>query len=305
MLENKFFKISELTWNQKKAVSNVIKKRGLDQYIIQSHILILISTVIFGLVLGFYAKGPQLILNSIKIPILYLFTLYITIPIIFVVDVMMDNKITFTQLSTLLLLGFNNMAIVLISFSPLMLFFIITAPDYIFIVILTVVISGFAGYFGIISITENFKQFHKTDTWNPSLLIGGFIIIFVGTQLAWTLRPFFNIIEGFSKPISGNFYVALGNTIGKYPEVSAVLFGIFFIIALMVSLTRLSKPEPEKKSNGVSENINKPLHPQNNRTQNTPETLYPVTPPQPPVPYYPAHVWGVHQALPSENNADK
>ena len=277
----------------------------MDQYIIQSHILILISTVIYGLVLGFYAKGPQLILNSIKIPILYLFTLYITIPIIFVVDVMMDNKINFTQLSTLLLLGFNNMAIVLLSFSPLMLFFIITAPDYTFIVILTVVISGFAGYFGIISITENFKRFHKTETWNPSLLIGGFIIIFVGTQLAWTLRPFFNIIDGFSKPISGNFYVALGNTIGKYPSVSAVLFGIFFLIALMVSLTRLSTQEPEKKSIGASEHIKTHQLPQKSETQKIPSTPNPIPTAQPQLPYYPGHVWGVQQALPYNNNVYK
>ena len=239
MNENISVKIFELAWDQKKAIKNIKKKKYIGQYILQSHILILLCTMIYGMVLGSYVKGPTIIFNAIKIPILYIITLYIALPIIFVVDVMFEKNVSFAQLAAILLLGFTSISVVLIAFSPLILFFIISAPDYGFIVILTIVISGFAGFLGIISILSSFKKLHGTKTWNPSLIIGSFIIIFVGTQLAWTLRPFFHISDGFTRPISGNFYVALANIVANSPTVSIVLIGIFGLIAALITISRL------------------------------------------------------------------
>ncbi len=239
MKENISVKIFELAWDQKKAINNIKKKKYIGQYILQSHVLILLCTMIYGMVLGSYVKGPTIIFNAIKIPILYIITLYIALPIIFVVDVMFEKNVSFTQLAAILLLGFTSISVVLIAFSPLILFFIISAPDYGFIVILIIVISGFAGFLGIISILSNFKKLHETKTWNPSLIIGSFIIIFVGTQLAWTLRPFFHISDGFTRPISGNFYVALASIVANSPMVSIVLIGIFGLIAALITISRL------------------------------------------------------------------
>jgi hypothetical protein len=41
------------------------------------------------------------------------------------------------------------------------------------------------------------------------ILIGCLVLIFVGTQLAWILRPYFHFYPLFIRPLSGNFYVAL------------------------------------------------------------------------------------------------
>ncbi len=41
------------------------------------------------------------------------------------------------------------------------------------------------------------------------ILIGVAVLIFVGTQLAWILRPYFHFYPLFIRPLGGNFYLAL------------------------------------------------------------------------------------------------
>ncbi|MFX1563142.1 MAG: zinc ribbon domain-containing protein [Promethearchaeota archaeon] len=41
------------------------------------------------------------------------------------------------------------------------------------------------------------------------ILIGCLVLIFVGTQLAWILRPYFHYYPFFIRPLGGNFYIAL------------------------------------------------------------------------------------------------
>jgi predicted nucleic acid-binding Zn ribbon protein len=41
------------------------------------------------------------------------------------------------------------------------------------------------------------------------ILIGVLVLIFVGTQLAWILRPYFHFYPLFIRPLGGNFYLAV------------------------------------------------------------------------------------------------
>lgn len=41
------------------------------------------------------------------------------------------------------------------------------------------------------------------------ILIGCVVLIFVGTQLAWILRPYFHFYPFFIRPLGGNFYTAM------------------------------------------------------------------------------------------------
>jgi len=299
MTEFAFSKISSLAWDQKNTIRNVRRNKYLSRYIIESHIIILICTLIYGAVLGYYVRGTQIILNSLKIPILYLVTLYIAIPIIFIVDALMENKITFMQVTTLLLLGFTSTSIVLIAFTPLMLFFILTTNDYSFIVILNIAVSGFAGYFGIVSILSSFKRFHNKDTWSPSLIIGSFIIVFVGTQLAWALRPFFHSSTNFTRPISGNFYVALARLAGQNPMVAVIIIGIFLLIAIFITATRLHLDSQDAKKRHRKIESKTKSKPGQIRKEN--KNINHNMPNYPP-PYYPGAVWNIPQVNPVQPN---
>lgn len=248
MIKFQFPDISELAWHQKNTIEDIQKNKNIKRYIFNAHVVILICTIFFGVALGFYVRDEQIIFNALKIPILFLVTLYITLPIFFIVDVLLGNKITFYQMSSILFLGFTSAAVILGAFTPLMFFFIVTTLDYSFILILNIAICGFAGYFGIVSIISCFEQFHKNNKWSPSLIIGSFFIIFVGTQLAWTLRPFFHSYSEFTKPISGNFYVALARLIEHNPTIAIILIALFGSIAIFISITRMFANSSPKKS---------------------------------------------------------
>ena len=297
MFETGFSKFSELAFDQDRSITNVKENKNLGRNMFECHVIILICTIIYGAVLGVYAKGPQIFINALKIPLLFLITLYIVIPIIFIIDKLLGNKINFSQISTLLLLGFSSTAIVLIAFSPLMLFFILTALDYYFIVILNIVICGFAGYFGIISILTSFKKFHNTDELNPSLAIGSLVIVFVGTQLAWTLRPFFHTTSEFTRPISGNFYVALASLMEQNPIMTVVLFGVFGLIAVIITGTRLiMSMQPRQVTTVTGPSRPRTMRKVKNKNHPAQTPYHPY--------YYPSSVWGVPYPMPQNANAN-
>lgn len=247
MIKFQFPDISELAWHQNKTIENIKKNKNLKKYILNTHLIILICTIIFGIVLGFYAKGEQIVFNALKMPILFLGTLYITLPIFFIIDVLLGNRITFLQMSSILFLGFASTAVVLGAFTPLMFFFILTTFDYSFVLILNIAICSFAGYFGLVTVISCFEQFHNKSNWTPAMLIGGFFMMFVGTQLAWSLRPFFHSYSEFTKPVSSNFYVAIAKLIEHNPAIAIILIALFGLIAIFISITRMFEDSPIKK----------------------------------------------------------
>jgi hypothetical protein len=144
--------------------------------------------------------------------------------------------VKFFQMAVLVLTGCSVVAIIMISFTPVILFFIITAKEYFFTVFLNIGILSLAGYFATVYIIKNFKMFFENQKWLPSVLVGCFVIAFVGTQLAWTLRPFFRSYAGFTKPVSGNFYIAVSTAAAENPLIAGPLIALFILIIIMMTL---------------------------------------------------------------------
>ena len=84
---------------------------------------------------------------------------------------------------------------ILVSFAPIVLFFLITGGSYAFIQLLHVAIFILAGLFGMHSIIEALKFSCEKKNIYPKVGVQVFkfwivILAFVGAQLAWSLRPF-------------------------------------------------------------------------------------------------------------------
>ena len=106
------------------------------------------------------------------------------------------------------------MSVVLLALVPVNLFFILTTANetftsYAFLVLLNVVIFALAGLFAILYVLRGFKAIFQSSDWIFSFCVGSIIFMFVGTQLAWVLRPYFHYYPGFIRPLEGNFYIAL------------------------------------------------------------------------------------------------
>ncbi len=178
---------------------------------------------IYGAIIGAYSGGLQILSSAIKLPALYLITLIICIPTLYFFDILFGSKLNFKQYVTMALTSVSVISVLLFSFAPVVLFFLISIRDYNFFLLLNVLIMAITGVVGV-------KLFYKgmVDMVGPEAiehtmrkrLLKGWVVLYalVGSQLGWTLRPFFGsegqAFEIFRPEINGNFYAKVLQSIG-------------------------------------------------------------------------------------------
>jgi hypothetical protein len=180
---------------------------------------------IYGAIIGCYGGQLQIISSAIKLPALYLITLTICLPTLYFFDILFGSKLDFKQYLTMALTAVAVMSVLMFSFAPVILFFLISVKGYDFFLLLNVLVMGITGTVGIrlfykgmcdlVSSAEVIEQDLRQR------LLKGWMILYalVGSQLGWTLRPFFGA-EGqdfqiFRPEINGNFYAKVLEAIGS------------------------------------------------------------------------------------------
>jgi hypothetical protein len=165
----------------------------------------------FGALLGFYTLNMQIVSSAIKIPLLLWGTLGICLPALFTFNVLLGSKLSLKQTAAVLGMSTYLMSIVAASLSPIVLFFTISSHEKSFVVLLCILSCGVAGLFGV-SLLWNAMGYLTVRSGNPynSNIVRAWtlIYIFVGTQLAWILRPFIGDQGHFAlfRHLGGNFY---------------------------------------------------------------------------------------------------
>ncbi|WP_370583889.1 hypothetical protein [Oxynema sp. CENA135] len=109
------------------------------------------------------------------------------------------------------------MSAILFGFAPVSLFFLLSTQSYEFFLLLNVAIMGLSGLLGIKFFYDGMQlmaepEIPGQETRTKLLQFWLFLYAFVGTQMAWTLRPFFGFPgEEFQifRQIEGNFYLNL------------------------------------------------------------------------------------------------
>lgn len=109
----------------------------------------------YGLFMGLYAvlrsENPsteQLLATIVKVPLLFLATLCVTFPSLYVFSALANSRLTAGQTLRLLLAAITVNLALLASFGPVTAFFTLSTDSYPFLVVLNVLffaISGFAG----------------------------------------------------------------------------------------------------------------------------------------------------------------
>ena len=225
-------------------LENLAEEKNLNTYFVNSNLAILLLSACYGATMGLYSGGLQIIYSAVKVPILILFSLYLTVPSYYVLYSLLGGKRSLRQTVTLLLSGFTIMAIILVAFVPVNLFFIITTPRsseaHSFTALLNIAIFTVGGFFALIYLIRGAKVLYKepSEDWRPAFLVGSVILAFVGTQLAWVLRPFFNYYEFFIRPLESNFYTAVLSLVLRFAGFSGaiiVLGGLIFLGLLFLS----------------------------------------------------------------------
>ena len=219
---------------------------------------------IYGAIIGSSSTWLQVISSAIKLPALYLITLTICLPALFFFDILFGSALSFSQYAALSLTTVSVISVLLFSFAPITLFFLISVHDYNFFLLLNVGIFAMTGFIGIRLFYEGMRSLSRSkepqladqrpdllpdlsvqdvpaddflplqsvaltrqkdnavqlashlpasDTLQKTRLrlLKFWLVLYglVGSQLGWTLRPFFGAPGEpfqFFRTIESNFY---------------------------------------------------------------------------------------------------
>ncbi|HYN88460.1 MAG TPA: hypothetical protein VER55_08010 [Ardenticatenaceae bacterium] len=196
------------------------------------------ALALYGAVLGISHSPLQALASAIKLPILFLLTIAICLPTLYLFNLFSGGQLSAQQTLALMLAAITVTSALTVAFAPITLFFLITAPDYGFFVLLNVAILTLTGSLGLRFLAQGIDTINALELEDAaeaateraeeqadvvparrvhpmnihllrlSLLLYGF----VGTQLGWTLRPFFGIPDRpfqLFRSIEGNFYMSI------------------------------------------------------------------------------------------------
>jgi hypothetical protein len=238
-----------------------------------------ISLACYGLVLGASHSFWQALSSMVKLPLLFLATLAICLPTLYLFNLVFGARLSMAQAVSLIMVSITVTSVLTLAFAPISLFFLITAQSYSFFKLLNVSILVLTAIVGLRFLTVGMRALNEhgerqqmaapvaavpiaplaavavpaaedqpvsvgngavatvaapvrtaeavpaglparsPQSTSMSLLYIWILLFgFVGTQLAWTLRPFFGSPDrpfGLFRHISGTFYSDIFHTIGR------------------------------------------------------------------------------------------
>ncbi len=267
----------ESIWRQ------VVEERGLGRLIGSMFLTSVLCLAAYGAVLGASNSLLQAGSSAIKLPLLFLATLVICMPTLYLFNLIFGARLSMAQAIALIMSCITVIAVLVLAFAPISLFFLITADNYEFFKLLNVAILVLAAIVGLRFLTSGMSRLNEqqavlaaererqealaaaaavnesipapaqpepvgngaggvavlpkaaplstsvapastsygTPPVRPASMTLLYIWIalfgFVGTQLAWTLRPFFGSPDQPFEPfreLEGTFYSDILRTIG-------------------------------------------------------------------------------------------
>ena len=199
----------------------------------------------YGLVMGSSHSLWQSLASAFKLPILFLLTLAICLPTLYLFNLLCGGRLSARQALALVLSSITVTATLTLAFAPITLFFMVTAQSYPFFILLNTAILLLTGSVGLSFLIggmhsmnaqaraeqaepteqpETVEQIMQAPAPQPRpvsmnlLLIWVLLYGFVGTQLAWTLRPFHgdpSMPFILFRPVESNFYIGVVQTIAR------------------------------------------------------------------------------------------
>lgn len=179
---------------------------------------------IYGGIVGSFHSPMQAVSSAVKLPALYLITLVVCLPALYIFNALFGSQKTLAQHFTYVLSAASVISILLCGFAPVTLFFVITISpikDYAFYQLLNVVVFALTGVFGVTFLYQAMRPADE-DSANYKLrltILRLWLGLYgvVGSQLGWILRPFFGSPGQFEwfRAREGNFLTGVWNALAN------------------------------------------------------------------------------------------
>ena len=182
----------------------------------------LVFLALYGAVMGSTHSLWQALSSAAKLPVLFLATLFICAPTLYFFNVLFGSSQSLTQNVALILTAITVTAVLLLSFAPITLFFLLTTSQYQFFKLLNVGIFSVSGVMGVLFLSQGMRIVAAEAAGDQArrrvLRLWMFLYAFVGSQLAWTIRPFIgapSIEFELFRQLGGNFYTNIFASLGE------------------------------------------------------------------------------------------
>jgi hypothetical protein len=180
---------------------------------------------IYGAVMGSTHSLWQTMSSAAKLPILFIATLFVCVPSLYFFGLLIGSNQSFNQNLAVILTAITVTSVLLLSCAPIILFFLLTTnqSQYQFFKLLNVGIFSISGVMGIVFLYQGMRivsgsEFGGASSRKWLLILWMFVYAFVGSQMAWTIRPFIGApgspFELF-RQLGGNFYTDVTRSIGE------------------------------------------------------------------------------------------
>jgi hypothetical protein len=213
----------DLLQNRKEFIAEICQGVKITNKILGQLIVSFILLAIYGVIIGSNHSFLQAFSSALKLPALYLITLLICLPPLYFFNILSGSRCSLSQYLAMLLTGVSVTSVILFSLAPITLFFGISLNSYKFFQLFNVAIFAIAGLIGVNYLYQAMKFFYEQESGNQAARMNILrfwlaLYAFVGSQLGWTLRPFFgtpgNPFQLFRSEIESNFYLHILHVLG-------------------------------------------------------------------------------------------
>ena len=220
------FTMSEWLMRDRASFFGEIKARhALGPKLVSMALSSAIYLALYGLVMGISNSWMQAAMSAIKLPMLYLETLIICLPTLYFFNLLYGSQLTFSQTAALMMAAITITGALALAFASITLFLWMTIGDqYTILALVNVVVLGTSSWWGVVYLRQGmrFVQEGVRHVRRRSILLVWLVIYaFVGTQMGWSLRPFFGapgepfvVLRGGGGTFVGTMLTAIGWLIG-------------------------------------------------------------------------------------------
>jgi len=178
---------------------------------------------VYGAIIGLSHSPLQALSAAVKLPILYLLTLFICLPTLYIFNIFFGSSRSLAEHFLVVLTAASVISALLLAFAPVTLFFLITAKNYQFFKLLNVAIFILTGVIGIHFLYQGMQLISDPDSEGQATrtkLLQFWLVLygFVGSQLGWTLRPIFGAPDSkfeLFRQLQGNIYLDITKAISE------------------------------------------------------------------------------------------
>jgi hypothetical protein len=126
--------------NTEEFFQKITADENVGKRILNQHVLMSFLAFIYGVIMGSYHSFAQAIMAGFKVSVLFTLALLICFPAFFIIQYILGSRLKIYQMVSVILSGFVLMTAIMVSFTPIVIIFLLTGSNYYFLQLLHILI---------------------------------------------------------------------------------------------------------------------------------------------------------------------